>query len=127
MTLTKFLKVIVFVTFLSLIYTHMQTKIFDLAYQGKDKEQRIKRLKDENRNITCNILALKSSSYLGVKLLSDNSDMQFGNRDRIITLRTKSSHGRKINTLPKQPKVKKKNFLISLFSLRSQAEAKSIK
>ena len=39
MSLKNYFKVAVFATIMSLLYIHMQMKIFELAYKGKDKEK----------------------------------------------------------------------------------------
>ena len=125
MRLTKFLKVMTVFTMLALFYINLQMQIFNLAYQGKKRDQEIRRLQDENGGINYNILSLKSVSNLGGKLLNDSSGMKFADNENIITLRTKSS---KIQQRPsRSPKNDRKpNILISLFSLKSQAEAKPI-
>ena len=84
MKLAKTLKIIVFFTILSLVYTHMQMRIYDLAYQGQVKEDRVRELTQRNGDITYTILSLKSSNNLGIELLSEDSDMQFGGREDVI-------------------------------------------
>ena len=88
MKLTKFFQAMIFTTMMALIYIHLQMKIFDLAYQGKSREQRIQELSDENRTSTYHILSLQSASSLGHQLLDEKSVLQFANSDQISTLAT---------------------------------------
>ena len=48
MQLWRFIKFMFGLTILALIYIHMQMNIFSLAYDGKQKEQNIVRLKEQN-------------------------------------------------------------------------------
>jgi hypothetical protein len=89
MQLGKWLKMMGFITLLSLIYLHMQMKIYALAYQAKVKEHEIQKLRDENGMATYHILSLKSASNIGQKLLSEESQMQFVSNDRVYELAQK--------------------------------------
>lgn len=75
-----------FITLLSLIYIHLQMKIYDLAYQAKRNEHKIQKLRDENGVSTYHILALKSVSHIGEKLLDQESSMQFISNDKVYEL-----------------------------------------
>lgn len=75
-----------FITLLSLIYIHVQMKIYDLAYQAKRKEHQIQKLRDENGMNTYHILSLKSVSHIGEKLLDQDSQMQFISNDKVYEL-----------------------------------------
>ncbi len=123
MTLMRFMKTTMVLTVLALIYINLQMQIFDLAYQGKKKDKEVRRLLDENGNIMYGILTLKSANNLGDKLLSENSEMQFVDSNDIIKLQTRPLRAQRKNLAPKKAE-KKQNVLISLFSLKSQAEAK---
>jgi hypothetical protein len=79
MRFSSALKFIGFVTLLALTYIHMQVKIIDLAYQGKDKEKQLKKLIEKNGYVSYNILTLKSANHIGEKLLSKDSKMHFLN------------------------------------------------
>lgn len=124
MKVTKFLKGMAIVTIFSVIYINLQVQIYDFAYQAKKKEKDIRRLVDHNGNVTYNILKLKSANHLGVKLLAENSNMQFMDSSNVVNLETRiplKSEGHPVAA----PKTQKKtNVLASIFSLRSQAEAK---
>lgn len=75
-----------FITVLSLFYIHLQMKIYDLAYQAKRKEHQIQKLRDDNGLNTYHILALKSVSNIGQKLLVEDSQMQFISNDKVYEL-----------------------------------------
>ena len=85
-----------FITVLSLIYIHVQMKIYDLAYQAKRKEHQIQKLKDENGMNTYHILSLKSVSHIGEKLLAQESQMQFISNDKVYEL---ASSQQPVNTM----------------------------
>jgi len=88
MKLTSFLRMMVFITAVALAYTHLQMKIFDLAYEGKKKENHIHQLIEQNGNLTYQILTLESANHLGYELLNKDSDMQFGSPDSITKMRS---------------------------------------
>jgi hypothetical protein len=64
----------------------MQMNIFSLAYDGKQKEQHIVRLKEQNVRVGNNISELKSASYLGRRILSENAGLQFCDESNIVQL-----------------------------------------
>ena len=124
MKLTRFLKGMAILTFLSVIYIHLQVQIYDFAYQAKRKEKDLHRWSDHNGNMTYSILKLKSANHLGVKLLTQDSNLQFRDNNNIIKLETHIPL-KKERSVVEPPKIEKKpNVLASIFSLRSQAEAK---
>ncbi len=91
-----------FITVLSLFYIHLQTKIYDLAYQAKRKEHQIQKLRDDNGLNTYHILALKSVSNIGQKLLVEDSQMQFVGNDKVYELASSRHEGKAIvNKTPK--------------------------
>ena len=126
MKLLKLIKVMAILTSFALIYIHLQMKIFDLAYQGKNKEKEMRNLIDDNGNVTYNILKLKSSNNLGQKLLGEQSHLQFSDNAKVVKVETSPSGGEE-NALALSTGLEKKaNFFINLFSLKSQAEAKPL-
>lgn len=124
MKLTKFLKAMTIVTIFSVIYINLQVQIYDFAYQAKRKEKDIRRLVDHNGNVTYNILKLKSANHLGVKLLAENSNMRFMDSSNVVNLETRAPIKIKQHPVAVPKTEKKPNVLASIFSLRSQAEAK---
>jgi len=88
MNLSRFIRGIGLVTILSLIYIHLQIQIYDLAYQGKDKEHEMIELSENNANTTYDILKLKSSQYLGGRLLHKDAKLCFLDHKKVIRLVT---------------------------------------
>ena len=115
----------VFITVMSLTYIHLQMKIYDLAYQAKRKEHQIQKLKDENGVATYHILALKSVSNIGQKLLQEQSSMQFVGNDKVYELASqgpaKAAKVSKTGTGPLSF-----NFQNMLTFSTAQAEAQSV-
>ena len=126
MRLIKVVKLTILLTSLALIYTHLQMQIFELAYQGKVKEGKIHILRDENGAYTYKILTLKSSANLGVRLLEDKTGMQFLDNNQVVRIVTTKKYAKQDTHLAQVNTAKRENPLLSLFSLRSQAEAKQI-
>ena len=94
MQLWRFIKFMFGLTLLALIYIHMQMNIFSLAYDGKQKENRIVRLKEQNSRVSNNIFELKSASYLGRKILNENAKLRFCDESNVVQLAsTKKSSG----------------------------------
>ena len=125
MKLPKCLLCIIFCTIVALVYIQMQVQIYDLAYQGKNKQKAIQQLKDENSDVIYDICTLKSANHLGVKLLSENSGMQFLDDTRIVLVETPQEVVQS-DTLALSSN-RRPGFLASIFSLKSQAEARTIK
>ena len=123
MKLSKFIKAIVILTALALIYINMQMQIFDLAYKAKLKEKEIRKLLDFNSHVVYGILNLKSANHLGDKVLTQNSSLHFLDDKNIVEIKARPIRKPQV-TIRKAEK--KQNFLLSLFSLKSQAEAKPI-
>lgn len=126
MKISKFLKGMLMVTALSLVYIHMQMQIFDLAYQAKRKEQFMKRLMEDQGNMTYEILKLKSSHNLGQHMLSDKTAMRFVDNSQIVRLESRQAlPAQSAVALPPNESRQRTNPILSFLSLRSQAEAKS--
>lgn len=89
MKLLTFLKVCFSITILALVYIHMQMKIIDLAYQGKQKEKVIKKLGEQNNYISQKILTMKSANHLGWKMLSEESKMEFADDNQVVYIQTR--------------------------------------
>ncbi len=122
MSLKTYFKVAVFATIMSLLYIHMQMKIFELAYNGKDKEKIIHELADTNGALTHQILTLKSANNLGNQLLEKENSLQFMDRGRVMTV--VSSAASRVPGLA-APKVKVENPIWNLFSFLGAQEAKA--
>ncbi len=124
MPFIKFLKILVVVTSIALVYIHLRMQIIDLAYQGKAKEQVIGKLTEDNGQITYKILALKSVNHLGVKMLAENSGMQFADPQNVLEIAT-SDEFLPENLASKNQNIPTRNHsLLSFLSPSAQAEAK---
>src|ERR1700675_2631988 len=88
MSLKLYCKTALFATIMCLLYIHMQTKIFELSYNGKDKEKIIHELNDSNGALSHQILTLKSANNLGNQLLDRDNSMQFMDNERVMTVTT---------------------------------------
>ena len=88
MSLKVYFKVAAFATIMALLYIHMQMKIFELSYNGKDKEKIIHELNDSNGALSHQILTLKSANNLGNQLLDHNNNLQFMDNERVMTVTT---------------------------------------
>ncbi|MBF0521657.1 MAG: hypothetical protein HQL24_01225 [Candidatus Omnitrophica bacterium] len=114
------LKFIGFMTILALIYTRMQVQIIDLAYQGKDKEKQLKKLIDQNGYVTYNILTLKSANHLGVKMLSENSNMRFADAHDV----TQESVYNVKNASQQAALTRKTNAFLNMMSLNTRTRGR---
>lgn len=88
MSLKVYFKFAAFTTIIALLYIHMQMKIFELSYNGKDKEKIIHELNDSNGALSHQILTLKSANHLGNQLLDQNNSLQFMDHERVMKVRT---------------------------------------
>src|SRR5689334_13534676 len=104
MNIKVWVKLMAFATVMALIYIHMQMQIFDLAYQGKDREKHMHELRDLNGLLTHQILTLKSANHLGNKLLEKDSTLQFMSNDRVMTLTGPASMRTQVPLIPAKTK-----------------------
>ena len=121
MSLKVYFKIAAFTTVIALLYIHMQMKIFELSYNGKDKEKIIHELNDSNGALTHQILTLKSANNLGNQLLDHDNSLQFMDNERVMTVATSA---RALQHLG-QPQAKVENPVWNLFSFLGAQEAKA--
>ncbi len=127
MRLSKFLIFMIGITLTALVYIQLQVQIFHLAYQGKQREKIIQRLKDDNGDVMYNICALKSANHLGVKLLNEDSEMQFMERTQIVLVTTPAKETEQKALAFSRQRNRGLAFLSNLFSLKAQAEARTVR
>jgi hypothetical protein len=128
MKLSRFLLVMIFATIVSLVYIQLQVQIYDLAYRGKSKEHQMRKLMDENSHVTYRICLLKSANHLGVKLLTEDSQMCFLDNRNVVQVKTSVPSQEGTMGLASLPKTESGiKFLQNIFSLKSQAEAKPVR
>lgn len=125
MRLTNFSKWIFLFTGLALVYIHMQMQIIDLAYRTKFKEKLIKKLIEKNSTINSKILALKSSNSLGIKMLAEDTGLEFSGSKNIVRVTVATNESAKPQLNGKLDHGNKINPLLSLLLPGAQAEAKS--
>ncbi|MBF0571319.1 MAG: hypothetical protein HQL12_05550 [Candidatus Omnitrophica bacterium] len=121
MSLKVYFKIASFVTIIALLYIHMQMKIFELSYNGKDKEKIIHELNDSNGALSHQILTLKSANNLGNQLLDHENSLQFMDNERVMTVVTSAGTVQHLQ----QPKAKGVNPMWNLFSFLGAQEAKA--
>jgi len=121
MSLKVYSKIALFVTILALFYIHMQMKIFELSYNGKDKEKIIHELNDSNGALSHQILTLKSANNLGNQLLDHDNSLQFMDNERVMTVRTSEGAMQRLTRSP----AKVVNPVWNLFSFLGAQEAKA--
>jgi cell division protein FtsL len=121
MSLKVYSKMAVFVTIIALLYIHMQMRIFELSYNGKDKEKIIHELNDNNGALSHQILTLKSANNLGNQLLDKNNSLQFMDNERVMTVAASAGAMQRLG----QPKAKVENPVWNLFSFLGAQEAKA--
>ena len=121
MSLKVYFKIAAFTTIIALLYIHMQMKIFELSYNGKDKEKIIHELNDSNGALSHQILTLKSANNLGNQLLDHDNSLQFMDNERVMTVPTSARAMQRLV----QPKVKPVNPVWNLFSFLGAQEAKA--
>ena len=76
------------ITTLAVVYLHMQMKIIDLAYQGKEKENEIRQLVNANGELQYSIIIAKSANNIGITMLSESSNMDFVDSERVVQVVT---------------------------------------
>jgi cell division protein FtsL len=121
MSLKVYFKIASFITIIALLYIHMQMKIFELSYNGKDKEKVIHELNDSNGALSHQILTLESANNLGNQLLDRDNSLQFMDNERVMTVSTSAGAMQRFA----QPKVKVVNPVWNLFSFLGAQEAKA--
>lgn len=125
MSLAKFTKYAVSVTFIALVYIHMQMQIVELAYRGQRKEAQIKDLADRNGHVFYAIAKLKSANHLGQRMLVEESGMQFAGVDDIVRVAASGEQPRENGPNHSLQAKMKTNALLSLLSFATQAEARN--
>ena len=84
MSLKVYFKIAASTTIIALLYIHMQMRIFELSYNGKDKEKIIHELNDSNGALSHQILTLKSANNLGNQLLNHDNSLKFMDNERVM-------------------------------------------
>jgi len=118
--MTKTLTIISVITMFSLLYVHQQSEIFRLAYLGQKKLTLCEDLMNKNSVLKYNIEKNASLTNIGTKL-SASLDFQIPGSYRMVRLGP-AVEGAGINV----SSPKRQNIFVRIFSVRRQAEAKTI-
>lgn len=119
MRLPKFLFIATFVTLFALLYVCQQTEIFRLAYVGQKRLTQFQDLLDKNASLRYNIGRKASLVCIGSKV-SHLADFQMPDTYRLVRL-----HNAGKNVSAKQGKARE-NIFAKIFSIKAEAEAKTI-
>jgi len=120
MRLNKFLSVIIFVTFFSVLYVYQQSEIIRLAYAGQKQYTVFQDLLDKNSILRYNIE--KNSSLVNIdSSLSNRSDFQMPDRYQFVKLVPTPAGVTFVETAGNR-----QNLLSRIFGLNRQAEAKTV-
>ncbi len=120
MKLTKFFSAVVFITSFSVLYVYQQSEIFRMAYLGQKKQAIFTELLDKNTALRYNINKSSSLVNIGARM---NSAGDFGMPDNYRYVKfIASPAGLKLV----QPGQAKESLLAKIFSLKQEAQAKTI-
>lgn len=86
MKLKHFSIALCFGIFLCLSYTWQQVEIIKLAYQGSRASTLYKEVLDSNHYLRYNLSILKSSAYLGNKLLNEGTSFEVPKESHVLSL-----------------------------------------
>ncbi|MBM3243400.1 MAG: hypothetical protein FJZ12_00990 [Candidatus Omnitrophica bacterium] len=120
MRLNKFLSMIIFVTFFSVLYVYQQSEIIRLAYAGQKQQVIFRDLLDKNSVLRYNIE--KNSSLVSIgSSLSEGSDFQMPDKYQLVKLVPTSS-----GVTFTEAREGRQNLISRIFGLNRQAEAKTV-
>jgi len=121
MKLHKFLLFISLLTVVSLLYVHQQTEIFRLAYVGGKKDTLCQDLLDKNTLLRYNIDTSASVVRLGSRVGVDNG-YEMPDSYELVRL----SNPQDLLEVRQERRPERQSLLARIFSIKSQAEAKTI-
>ena len=120
MKLTKFFSAVVFITSFSVLYVYQQSEIFRLAYLGQKKQIVVTELLDKNTALRYNINKSCSLVNIGARI-SGTNDFSMPDNYRFVKF-ISSSAGLKLANSGQS----RENMLARIFSLKQEAQAKTI-
>ncbi len=121
MKLPKFLVIACFLTLVSLVYVHQQTEIFRLAYVGGKQNTLCQDLLDKNALLRYNIDTSASVVRLGSKISAEAGYEMPGSYELV-----RMSNPQDLMEAQRENMPKRQNMLARFFSVKRQAEAKTI-
>lgn len=125
---SKIIALIFLITALSIGYVWQQARIVVLAYEKQKKAKLCRQLLDRNVFLRYNLVSLESSGSLSRNLKTFEADYEMPAFSQIVDLRSNTQKNSELARGGQQEfhLVKEKpreNLFLSLFSVRSQAEA----
>lgn len=120
MRLAKFLSTVSLVTIFSLLYVYQQSEIYRLAYLGQKRHSIFQDLLDKNTRLRYNMQKSASLVQIGNKVM-DNKDYEMPATFQLVKLSYPLE-----NSNIKYRVIKKQNLIARFFSVKTQAEAKTI-
>jgi len=120
MKLSKFISICTFVTMFSLLYVYQQTEVYRLAYLGQKRQVMCQDLLDKNTILRYNINRNASLVNINSKF-SGTGDFQMPDSYQMVRMRA-SRKGLQLASAAGN----KENFFGRIFSIKRQAEAKTI-
>ena len=108
------------VTFFALVYVYQQSEIFRFAYAGEKRQALFQDLLDKNTALRYNILESGSLIRIGNKILESN-DYEMPETYQLVKLAYPLE-----NLKVKGSVQRKENLVARIFSIKRQAEAKTI-
>lgn len=117
MKLSRFLSLIIVATAFSLLYVFQQTEIFNLAYSRQKKFVVFEELLDKNSVLRYNIQKKASLVRIGDRV-AESADFEMPDSYRLVKMPSAAA----LNPV----EVRKESMLSRLFTVRNQAEAKTI-
>jgi hypothetical protein len=120
MKMTKFLSVTVFVTSFCVLYVYQQSEIFRLAYLGSRRQSTYNELLDKNTALSYNIKKGSSLVSIGSRI-SGTNDFQMPDNYRFVKVVTSKGELK-----PANQNQGKEGLLAGIFSLKREAQAKTI-
>lgn len=122
MKLPKFLLLTIFITLFSLLYVYQQTEIFRLAYVGQKKVKLFQDSLDKNTILRYNFNKNTSLVHIDNKMF-EYANFEMPESYRMVKLLQPQS-GLKVAS--QRRSLKRQNIVSLLFSVKRQAEAKTI-
>lgn len=120
MTFKRIIICYCFLTLLALCYVYQQTRIVELGYEIKKKEEALSQLLDRNKILVYNVNALCSPLNLDEQVLSKRLDLSQVTSYRIVRL---ASAKEGMPATAQRPLI---GFLFNLFVPKAEAQASTI-
>lgn len=120
MRISKFLTISSLVTLFSILYVYQQTEIFHLAYLGQKKSVSFNDLIDKNAVLRYNIQRKSSLTVIGSKI-SQYDSFEIPDNYQVVRL-----YPQEELILANQPVYNKESVLSRIFSVKREAQARTI-